>query len=126
MKSNTSREIKEMSRLTKQEWREYTKTIWRIANIKHTAHPAVFPAEIPHRLIKMFTFVGETVLDPFAGTGTSAVAALMNGRGAICIEQSGDYVKIIRKNLRKAKSEMASDLFHQESPPFLANLKISV
>ena len=59
---------KEASRLTKEEWREYTKTVWSIANTSDPDHPAVFPPEIPHRLIKMFSFVGDRVLDPFAGS----------------------------------------------------------
>lgn len=88
-------ERKEKSRVTKEEWREYTKTVWQIANTSHSLHPAVFPKEIPHRLIKLFSFWGETVLDPFAGTGTTAVAALELGRNAFCIEQNPDYVKEI-------------------------------
>jgi len=89
--------IKEQSRLTKEEWREYTKTVWSIANVTDPEHPAVFPIEIPYRLTKLFTFVGETVLDPFAGLGTTAAAAAKLGRRAICIEQNQEYVRIMRK-----------------------------
>jgi site-specific DNA-methyltransferase (adenine-specific) len=89
-------EQKEASRLTKDEWREYTKTVWHIANVSHQVHPAVFPLEIPLRLTKLFSFVDEIVLDPFAGTGTTAQAALSVGRKAICIDQSSDYVKLMR------------------------------
>lgn len=67
---------KEKSKVTKEEWREYTKTVWHIANTSDPNHPAVFPVEIPRRLIKLFSFHGETVLDPFAGTGTTAIAAI--------------------------------------------------
>lgn len=88
---------KEKSKLTKEEWREYTKTIWQIANNTDPNHPAVFPVEIPRRLIKLFTFYGETVLDPFGGTGTTAVAAIDLGRYAICIEQNPDYARLIRE-----------------------------
>src|SRR6266404_4600018 len=87
---------KEKSKVTKEEWREYTKTVWHIANTSDAFHPAVFPVEIPKRLIKLFSFYEETVLDPFAGVGTSAVAAINHGRRAICIEQNPDYAKIIR------------------------------
>jgi DNA modification methylase len=66
-----SAEDKEKSKLTKEEWRDYTKTVWSIANTSHEGHPAVFPLEIPHRLTKLFSYYGETVLDPFAGTGTT-------------------------------------------------------
>lgn len=92
--------IKEKSKITKEEWREYTKTVWNIANIRRDDHPAVFPLEIPHRLIKLFSFYGETVLDPFAGTGTTAKAAIPLGRRAACVDQNQDYIKTIRKECR--------------------------
>ena len=87
--------VREASRLTKEEWREFTKTVWHIANVSHPSHPAVFPAEIPHRLIKMFTFVDEVVLDPFAGVGTTASVALDLGRRAVSVEQNEDYARLI-------------------------------
>ena len=88
---------KEKSKVTKEEWREYTKTVWQIANTSDPNHPAVFPVEIPRRLIKLFSFHGETVLDPFAGTGTTAIAAIELGRYGVCIEQNPDYAKVIRE-----------------------------
>ena len=91
--------IKEKSKVSKEEWREFTKTVWHIANVSHSSHPAVFPAEIPHRLIKLFTLYGETVLDPFAGTGTTATAALTLGRNAICVDQNPDYVELIKNTV---------------------------
>lgn len=91
------KEIKEKSKLTKEEWREYTKTVWHIANTSHAVHPAVFPAEIPKRLVKLFTFYGETVLDPFAGTGVTAQAAIPLGRKAVCVEQNPEYVQVIQQ-----------------------------
>lgn len=87
---------KEKSKLTKEEWREYTKTVWHIANTSDPNHPAVFPLEIPHRLIKLFSFYDETVLDPFAGIGTTAIASLNLGRRCICFEQNPAYVRIIQ------------------------------
>ncbi len=93
--------IKEKSKLSVDEWREYTKTVWAIANNSHPDHPAVFPAEIPHRLIKLFTFWGDTVLDPFAGTGTTACAALEIGRKAVCVDQNEQYVKVMHTELPK-------------------------
>ncbi len=89
--------IKHKSALTKEEWREYTKTVWSIANVSHGAHPAVFPLEIPHRLIKLFSFHGETILDPFAGVGTTARAGIPLGRRVVCVDQSRRYVNIIKK-----------------------------
>lgn len=94
------KKTKEKSRVTKEEWREYTKTVWRIANTSHSEHPAVFPEEIPHRLVKLFSFYGETVLDPFAGAGTTAKAAIPLGRDVICVEQSAKYVKVIKRDCK--------------------------
>ena len=88
---------KEKSRLTKEEWREYTKTVWTIANTRRDDHPAVFPEEIPFRLARLFSFFGDTVLDPFAGTGTTARAVIPIGRNAICVEQNPNYVEIIER-----------------------------
>ena len=86
------------STLTKEEWREYTKTVWNIANTTDPEHPAVFPPEIPRRLIKMFSFVGETILDPFAGTGTTGrIAAELKRRG-VCIDQSEVYVERMHRD----------------------------
>ena len=97
MTERPSQSVKDKSRLTKEEWREYTKTVWMIANTKRDDHPAVFPNEIPFRLAKMFSFFGETVLDPFAGTGTTARAVVPIGRNAICVEQNLDYVKTMER-----------------------------
>jgi DNA modification methylase len=103
-------DIREKSKLTKEEWREYTKTVWYIANTSHPSHPAVFPAEIPSRLVKLFTFYGETVLDPFAGTGSTAKAAIPLGRKVVCIDQNRDFVEIIKTEcapLRNGSSSAA-------------------
>lgn len=83
---------KERSQVSKDEWREYTKTVWQVANIADEQHPAVFPPEIPRRLIKLFSFYDEAVLDPFAGIGTTAKVALELGRRAVCVEQEPSYV----------------------------------
>jgi site-specific DNA-methyltransferase (adenine-specific) len=95
----TASPAKEASRLSKEDWREYTKTVWHIANVTHRRHPAPFPAEIPHRLTKLFSFVGETVLDPFAGVGTTAGAAVALGRRAISVEQNPAYAEVIREEV---------------------------
>lgn len=62
-------------------------------------HPAPFPLEIPRRLIRMFSFTGDTVVDPFAGTGTTALAASECGRHSISVEVEPDYVKLMRRRL---------------------------
>jgi DNA modification methylase len=96
-----SAEIKALSALSKEEWREFTKTVWSIANVSHNLHPATFPTEIPKRLTKLFSFWGETVLDPFGGVGSTAVAALREGRKAICIDQNPSFVNEMRARIEK-------------------------
>lgn len=120
MMERPSKSIKEKSRLTKEEWREYTKTVWAIANTKRKDHPAVFPEEIPFRLAKMFSFFGETVLDPFAGTGTTARAVIPIGRNAICVDQNLDYVQTIERecqglNEDHGRSANALQAVHRDS-----------
>jgi len=62
-------------------------------------HPAPFPIEVPHRLIRMFSFVGDTVVDPFAGTGTTACAAFETGRNSISVEVEPSYIDLIEQRL---------------------------
>lgn len=119
MSAKVNPHIKEKSKVTKDEWREYTKTVWQIANTRHSKHPAVFPLEIPTRLIKLFSFYGETVLDPFAGTGTTAQAAIPLGRKVVCVEQNKSFVGIIRRECKhlhngKPSSELL-DVVHGDS-----------
>ncbi len=99
-------EVKALSALTKEEWREYTKTVWSIANVSHELHPATFPTEIPKRLTKLFSFWGETVLDPFGGVGSTAVAAIREGRRAICIDQNSKFVKEMRARVKREQLDL--------------------
>jgi len=108
MPKQTTKAQKEKSRLSKEEWREFTMTVWDIANTRHTKHPAVFPVEIPKRLVKLFSFCGEIILDPFAGVGTTAKAAIPLGRKVVCVEQNTRYLKMIEKEcsgLQQLESE---------------------
>lgn len=112
--------VKRKSKLTKEEWRDYTKTVWHIANTSHDQHPAVFPIDIPRRLIKLFSWHGETVLDPFAGTGTTAEAAIPLGRRAVCVDQNEKYTDIIRRECAHLKNggataEKLLDVFRADS-----------
>jgi DNA modification methylase len=106
-----SHSIKERSRLSKEEWREYTKTVWCIANTTHAEHPAIFPVEIPKRLVKLFTFYGEKVLDPFAGTGVTGEAALRLGRRSVCVDQNERYVALINERCKPIKTPWRKDAF---------------
>lgn len=94
---------KERSKLTAEEWKEFTKTVWSIANTSHDEHPAVFPPELPLRLIKLFSFWGETVLDPFGGSGTTAEVSISLGRNIVSVDQSAKYSAMTRKRCAAAK-----------------------
>jgi DNA modification methylase len=109
----TQQEIKEASKITSEEWKEWTKTVWNIANISDSVHPAVFPAEIPHRLMKMFSFWGETVLDPFSGTGTTGVAAIESGRKYIGFETNPEYYALSEQRIRACFAESAPGLYDE-------------
>ncbi len=89
------KEIKEASRLTTEQWNEYFYGHWNFPGEKQNGHIAMFPVELPRRLIRMFSFVGETVLDPFAGSGTTIVAAEEEQRRGIGIEVNKSFRKLI-------------------------------
>ncbi|MCD8293202.1 MAG: thermonuclease family protein [Prevotellaceae bacterium] len=84
---------KECSALTKEEWNVFFSSHWNFGGAKQDGHIAVFPEELPRRLIKMFSFVGETVFDPFMGSGTTALAARNLQRNSIGYEINADYKK---------------------------------
>ncbi len=81
-----SKEIKERSRFTIEERREMFQDTWKIPGINQTGHIAMFPNEVPERLIRMYSFVGDTVLDPFLGSGTTLSMAAKWERNGIGIE----------------------------------------
>ena len=85
----------------KEEFIQQTKSIWSFAteSAKRVNHPAPFPVELPKRCIEMFTFVGDVVLDPFLGSGTTAVAAKMTGRKYVGCDLSAEYCAIAEDRL---------------------------
>ncbi len=105
-----SKEQKEASRLSLEEWKEYVQRIWHIPTEteKFKLHDAVWPVEIPRRLIKLYSFVGDTILDPFGGTCTATLAAMELGRSSICYEINPEYVPVIRKRLKLDLEENGS------------------
>jgi len=95
---------KALSMLTKEEMQNWQRSIWSDLRGASTrdGHPAPFPVELAERLIKMFSFAGDTVLDPFAGTGSTSQAAIMSGRNSIANEIEAAYVEIARQRIMKA------------------------
>lgn len=95
-----SEAIKEASALSKEEWRQYFTGHWNFAGEKQNGgHTAVFPEELPKRLIKMFSFAGETILDPFLGSGTTTKVAAELGRNSIGYEINKAYLPVIKKKI---------------------------
>ncbi|MCD6415947.1 MAG: site-specific DNA-methyltransferase [Planctomycetes bacterium] len=90
-------EQKEKSRLTREQRSAWFRGIWRIPPRRQDSHVAMFPVELPRRLIKMYSFCGETVLDPFLGSGTTTLAAMMEGRASVGYEINRAFEPLIRE-----------------------------
>jgi site-specific DNA-methyltransferase (adenine-specific) len=97
------------SRISKEEFREWFQQIWTITGESTRLHPAPFPPELAYRLVRMFSFVDDVVLDPFAGTGTTTLAALRAGRNSVGVEIEPKYVEIIRRRLRSEAGALFGD-----------------
>ncbi len=95
------------STITRDEFLEYTKSIWSFPaeSATRVGHPAPFPEELPRRLIQLYTFEGDIVLDPFCGSGTTCVAALKSNRHYIGFDNSEEYVELSRERIRKTLGE---------------------
>ena len=104
--NEVSPEIKDKSKLTQKEWVEFTKQIWNIpipgkGDMAFGDHPAIMPEEIVNRCVRLFTFIEDIVLDPFAGSGTTLKVAKQLGRNYVGYEIMEGYKKIINKKYHK-------------------------
>jgi DNA modification methylase len=102
-----SQEQKERSALSKEDWNTCFAGHWNFAGAKQEGHLAMFPEELPARLIKMFSFAGEIVLDPFLGSGTTSLAAKKLARTSIGYEINPDFIEVIKKKLNIYQSDIA-------------------
>ncbi len=93
------KEQKERSAMTREEWNTYFSGHWNFAGAKQDGHIAMFPEELPRRLIKMFAFSGDTVLDPFMGSGTTNLAARNLGRNSVGYEINAEFIEIAKNKL---------------------------
>ncbi len=96
---SVSNAIKDKSKMTTEEWNDFFAGHWNIPGEKQNGHLAMFPEEIPRRLIKMFSFVNDTVLDPFIGSGTTTLAAKNLGRNSIGYEINAGFIPVIKEKL---------------------------
>lgn len=99
-----SKEIKEASKFTKGEWSRYAEDLWEFPAETRSEHPAAFPLNLPLRILRFWSFVGDTVLDPFMGSGTTGVACIKLKRKFIGIELNEEYFNMARNNILGERS----------------------
>ncbi|RJP55544.1 MAG: site-specific DNA-methyltransferase [Anaerolineaceae bacterium] len=92
------------STISKDEFLEFTKSVWTFGaeSARKIGHPAPYPVELPYRLIQLYTFSGEVILDPFMGSGQTALAALKAGRHFVGYEVNEEYLKLAEKRIGSA------------------------
>lgn len=100
-------EVKEKSKLSQKEWIEFTKGVWKVSPEKDPSkgHLAPFPLEVPYRLIRMFSYYGDLLMDPFLGRGTTLKVAEFLGRKSVGYEIVRDYEVLINKFMNNVKVE---------------------
>ena len=97
---------REASRISKEEFNRWFQQIWNITGASTRHHPAPFPLELATRLVRMFSFSGDTVLDPFCGSGTTMVAAVRTGRNSIGIEIDPEYCRMAARYLKAENTDL--------------------
>jgi len=101
-----TQEQRRRSRLSKEEHAKWFRAMWTdVPGASTREHPAPFPVELSYRLVRMFSFVGDTVLDPFVGTGTTMIAAMRADRHSIGCEITPSYFRLAEKRLRQEISQ---------------------
>ena len=96
------------SKISKDEFDRWFQQIWNIPGASTKQHPAPFPLELASRLVRMFSFAGDTVLDPFCGSGTTMIAALRTGRNSIGVEIEPEYCRMAARYLKAENPDLFS------------------
>src|SRR5690606_2735951 len=91
------------STISREDFLEWTKSVWTFPAVsaKKIGHPAPFPEELPDRLIQLYTFKHEVVLDPFVGSGTTCISSLKNNRFYIGYDINEDYLSLARERINQ-------------------------
>ena len=114
-KRERDKEEKELRKdnITKEEFIEWTKSVWTMntESAKRIGHPAPFPEELPNRLIKLFSFTNDIVIDPFMGSGTTAIAAIKNNRNFVGYEINKEYINLANNRILNLKINAERFLF---------------
>jgi site-specific DNA-methyltransferase (adenine-specific) len=99
--------------IKKEDFIEWTKSIWSFPAVsaKKIGHPAPFPEELPRRLIEFYSYKGDIILDPFIGSGTTAIAALKMQRNFIGYEISKEFCKLANRRIKEIKTQTQLDSF---------------
>ena len=97
-----------LSRIDKADYEQWFRQMWDIPGASTRRHPAPFPEELAYRLVRMFSFHGDTVLDPFCGTGTTMVAALRTGRNSTGVDVDPEYCRLAARRLRAETNNLFS------------------
>ena len=101
-----TKEQKEASKMSAEEWNTFFAGHWNFAGARQTNHIAMFPEELPRRLIKMFSFQSENVLDPFGGSGTTTLAAKNLGRNSASFEINPDFIPILKEKIGATQPDL--------------------
>ncbi|MBI4180770.1 MAG: site-specific DNA-methyltransferase [Chloroflexi bacterium] len=111
---------KKVSTITREEFLEFTKSVWTFSaeSARKVGHPAPFPVELPYRLIQLYTFKDEVVLDPFCGSGQAAIAAIKAGRHYIGYDTEEEYVRLSERRIREYKQQSTSPSFVEKESAF--------
>ncbi len=107
-----SDEQRKASRLSKEEHQAWFQQVWNLHGESTRYHPAPYPEELAYRLVRMFSFTGDTVLDPFMGTGTTSLAAARGGRNSIGVEIEPAYVKMAKERLERELASLFRESQH--------------
>lgn len=115
---------RDSSRIDKEEFNRWFQQIWNITGASTKQHPAPFPLELATRLVRMFSFTGDTVFDPFCGSGTTMVAALRTGRNSIGLDIDPDYCRMAARYLKAENADLfaTSKLVFEKATPEPASL----
>jgi DNA modification methylase len=99
--------------ISKEDFMEWTKSVWTMSpeSAKKVGHPAPFPLELPHRFIQLYTFKDDIILDPFMGSGTTAIAAIRAGRKYVGYENDPGYVKLAEKRLLIYRKQLGLKIY---------------
>ena len=118
---------RELSKINKKDFNNWFQQIWNIPGASTRNHPAPFPLELAIRIVKMFSFVGDTVLDPFCGTGTTMIASIRSGRNSIGVEIEPEYCRMAARQLKAEASTLFNNIhlkFEKVEKPPMGQLQV--